>query len=91
MNGYDIKGFLIRGNLRSRGAHHTFYEQKPYGTMFEISHYKWNDRALDRVKSAWLKLTADGRHWADQYKIIIDHYEENGRFAWEKFGGEVVD
>jgi hypothetical protein len=27
---------------------------------------------------------------ADEYKRVLDHYDQNGRFAWEEFGGQLL-
>ena len=90
MGGEDRKGVLVRGHLISRGAHHVFHDQRPSRRMFEISHYKWNDRSLDRVRLAYRMNEAAATGWAHEYKRVLDHYEEHGRFAWETFGGEVT-
>ena len=52
MRGNEIKGVLVKGQLRSRHAHHEFHDERPYSQMLEISHYKWNDRAIDRTRLA---------------------------------------
>ena len=88
MKGYDIKAVLVRGQLKNRVANHLFHGQRPYSRQFDISHYKWTERALVRVKSAYEMLSAAKAPWAEEFKRILDHYEENGRFAWETFGGE---
>jgi hypothetical protein len=31
-----------------------------------------------------------GNPWHVEYKRVLDHYEQYGRFAWETFGGVVV-
>jgi hypothetical protein len=86
--GFDRKAVLVKGHLKNRVANHVFHDQKLSKTRFDISHYKWNDRALKRVRSAYEMLTANQAPWADEYKRILDHYDENGRFAWEAFEGE---
>lgn len=90
MNGFDIKGVLLKGHLRGRGAHHVFYNEKRYSKVFEISHYKWNDPSLKRIKQAYEMSGAAGLDWSEQYKKVLDHYTTHGRFAWETFGGELV-
>ena len=50
MGGNEIKGVLVKGDLKSFAAHHKFYDERPYSETLEISHYKWNDRALDRTR-----------------------------------------
>lgn len=90
MGGADYKGVILKGRLKSRGAHHVFYDERIYSKMLEISHYKWNDRALGRVRAAYDQLSVAGIKWAWQYKAVLDHYDRHGRFAWETFGGELV-
>ena len=90
MGGEDIKGVLVKGHLESRGAHHIFHDEKIYSRVFEIAHYKWTNRALDRVRMAYEMNLAAGRGWANQYKNILDHYALHGRLAWETFGGEIA-
>ena len=90
MGGVDYKGVIVRGHLESRGAHHIFADEMLYSEVFEISHYKWNDLALARVRQAYQALSASGAGWAVQYQKILDHYDAHGRFAWESFGGELA-
>jgi hypothetical protein len=90
MGGVDIKGVLVKGHLKSCGAHHIFEGEKPYSKVLEIAHYKWTGSCLDRVMLAHEMCLAAGRGWAVQYKRILDHYQTRGRFAWETFGGEIV-
>jgi len=90
MGGVDVKGVVVRGRLKSQGAHHYFENERIFSTTYEISHFKWNERSLGRVGEAYETLSALGIPWAWQYKRILDHYEAHGRFAWETFGGEFV-
>jgi hypothetical protein len=90
MGGVDVKGVLLKGHLKSRGAHHVFYDEKRYSKVFEISHYKWSDPSLKRIRQAYEMSRAAGLDWSQQYKKILDHYARHGRFAWETFGGELV-
>ena len=87
-----LKGVLVKGHLRSRHAHHQFYDERPYSQMLEISHYKWNDRAIDRTRLGYEMCAAAGSPWDfdGEFKRVLDHYEQHGRFAWETFGGEIV-
>jgi hypothetical protein len=90
MGGFDIKGVLVKGHLKSRGAHHKFHDEKPLRDhVLEISHYKWTDRCLQRVRQAYDMASARGIEWAAQYKNVLDHYEAHGRLCWETFGGEI--
>ena len=91
MGGVDRKGVIVKGHLKSRGAHHSFHGEKTDKSMLEISHYKWNDRSLERVRAAYEALSANGIGWANQYKKILDHYEAHGRIAWETVGGELLE
>ena len=92
MGGNEIKGVLVKGHLRSLAAHHKFHDERPYSEMFDISHYKWNDRALDRTRLARDMCAAANSPWDfdGEFKRVLDHYERHGRFAWETFGGEIV-
>ena len=93
MEGNEIKGVLVKGDLKSFAAHHKFYDEWPYSEMLEISHYKWNDRALYRTRMARDMCAAANSPWDfdAEFKRVLDHYELYGRFAWETFGGEIVD
>jgi len=92
MRGNEFKGVLVKGHLRSRAAHHEFYDERPYSQMLEISHYKWNDRAIDRTWLGYEMCAAARSPWDfdGEFKRVLDHYERHGRFAWETFGGEIV-
>jgi hypothetical protein len=92
MRGTDTKGVMVKGMLMPPpdSGHHAFLGEKVYHAAIEISHYKWNARAIKRVKSAHELLNAHGKHWAEEYQRVLDHYQKYGRFAWEEFGGEVV-
>jgi len=86
--GCDYKGVLVKGPLKAGGGfHHWFEGQKPSSEILEISHYRWLTGAIDRYKARYAALNAVGTYWAIEYKQIIDHYEQHGRFAWEEFGG----
>ena len=90
MSGADYKGVLVKGRLRAAVAHHIFEGERLYSQQLEISHYKWTESALERVRCAYEMAGAQGIPWAQQYKSILEHYERHGRFAWETFGGEIV-
>lgn len=92
MRGNEFKGVLVKGHLRSRAAHHEFYDERAYSQMLEISHYKWNDRAIDRTRLGYEMCAAARSPWDfdGEFKRVLDHYEQHGRFAWETFGGEIV-
>ena len=89
--GCDFKGVLVKGRLKAGGGFHHWYEgQKRSSEILEISHYRWLTGAVDRYKERYAALNAVGTSWAIEYKHIIDHYEQHGRFAWEEFGGAPV-
>jgi hypothetical protein len=92
LDGADYKGVVVKGLLEPRIAHHEFVDERAYPEFLEISHYKWSStHALDRVKLAYDTLRARGAHWADEYRLILEHYERHGRFAWETFGGSLAE
>ena len=90
MDGADFKGVLVKGRLRPAAAHHIFEEQRLYSQELDISHYKWTENSLERLRRAYEMVAAQGLLWAREYKSILEHYERHGRFAWETFGGEIV-
>lgn len=90
MRGADYKGVLVKGRIQAHVAHHIFCDERVFSRELEISHYKWSDRALERVRLAYEMNLAAGGGWHNEYKRILDHYAAHGRFAWETFGGEVV-
>lgn len=87
MHGGDYKGVLIKGLLESEVAHHSFVGQIVCSRQLDLSHYKWFDGAIDRVRAAYRMLTDAGRPWASEFQRVLDHYARHGRFAWEEFGG----
>jgi hypothetical protein len=92
MRGNEIKGVLVKGHLKSEHAHHQFYDERPYSELLDISHYKWNDKAIDRTRLAHEMCAAAGSPWDfdGEFMRVLNHYDQHGRFAWETFGGEVV-
>ena len=89
LEGYDAYG--ADPWLRAAVAHHLFEGERMYSEELEISHYKWTESALERVRRAYEMVSAQGIPWAREYKTILEHYERHGRFAWETFGGEIVE
>jgi hypothetical protein len=85
--GCDHKGVLVKGRLKPAGAHHFFHGEKPSSEILEISHYRWLTGTIDKLKARYAVLSDVGTPWSIEYKRIIDHYEQRGRFAWEEFGG----
>jgi hypothetical protein len=92
MRGNEIKGVVVKGRLVSRHAHHEFHDERPYSQTLDISHYKWNDRAVDRTRLARDMCAAANSPWDfdGEFKRVLDHYDQHGRFAWETFGGQIV-
>jgi hypothetical protein len=90
MKGRDHKNIIVKGKLRAVAAHHEFDGQMICSRIMEISHYKWNKRAVERVRNAYRMVLESGGDWADEYRRALDHFEKNGRFAWEEFGGQLT-
>ena len=92
MRGNEFKGVVVKGRLKSEHAHHQFYDERPYSKLLDISHYKWNDRAIDRTRLAHEMCAAAGSPWDfdGEFTRVLNHYDQHGRFAWETFGGEIV-
>ena len=88
MLGADHKGVLVKGQLDSEVAHHSFVGEVVCSRQLDLSHYKWFDGALDRVRDAHRMLVEADKPWAVEYQRALEHYARNGRFAWEQFGGE---
>jgi hypothetical protein len=89
MGGADYKGVLVKGLLESVSAHHNFENEIICSRELEISHYKWTEGAIDRLRAAHRMVQDAGEPWAAEYKRVLDHYEQHGRFAWEEFGGQL--
>jgi hypothetical protein len=85
-----FQGVLVKGRLPAAVAHHIFEGERVYSQQLEISHYKWTESALERVRRGYEMAGAQGIPWAEQPKSILEHHECHGRFAWETFGGEIV-
>jgi SAM-dependent methyltransferase len=91
MGGIDHKGVLVKGSLRAVNAHHIFADEVISSTSLEISHYKWCTGAIDRLNIRYQELAEKGIPFSEEYKKILDHYHQHGRFAWEEFGGVMVE
>lgn len=62
-----------------------------HSQIIEISHYKrTTDWIIDRVRADYRITSEMGLPPADEHKRILDHYDQNGRFAWEEFGGQLL-
>jgi hypothetical protein len=90
MLGTDYKGVLVKGHLESLAAHHTFYDEAVCSYLLCLSHYKWTDGAIERLRAAHRMVLASGWPFAREYARVLEHYEQHGRFAWEEFGGEIA-
>jgi Glycosyl transferase family 2 len=90
MMGADFKGVLVKGHLESRSAHHTFFSEIVCSHQLDLSHYKWTEGAIDRLRAAHQRVAAAGRPFALEYARVLDHYDQHGRFVWDKFGGELA-
>ncbi|HTC09363.1 MAG TPA: FkbM family methyltransferase [Acetobacteraceae bacterium] len=87
MNGTQFKGVFVKGHLPSAVAHHFFIDERVSARQFEIAHYRFHGRTLDRLRANLGRLNEIGAKWAIEYENILRHYDQNGRFAWETFGG----
>jgi hypothetical protein len=90
MLGADFKGVLVKGLLESKSAHHTFRSEIVCSHQLDLSHYKWTEGAIERLRAAHQMVAAAGRPFALEYARVLDHYDQHGRFVWEKFGGELA-
>jgi FkbM family methyltransferase len=91
MKGADWKGVFVKGHLKSASAHHTFAGERIFSKVFELAHYRFHGRSLDRLRAAYKHVSDLKIWWADQYSNILRHYDRHGRFAWEEFGGKRDD
>jgi Glycosyl transferase family 2 len=90
MGGADYKGVLVKGHLKSFAAHHLFRDEVVCSRVLELSHYKWTEGSISRLRAAHEMVAAAGRPFAAEYARVLDHFERHGRFAWEEFGGEIA-
>jgi len=91
MKGADWKGVLVKGDIGPAGNFHNWKGQIIHSRIIEISHYKWTtDRIIDRVRADYRITSEMGLPSADEYKRVLDHYDQHGRFAWEEFGGQLL-
>jgi hypothetical protein len=88
--GYDAKYVLVKGHLRALHHHHSFAAAKPYSKWLEIAHYKWREGSVDRLRRSCQTLEERGVSWRIVYQNMIDHYDQNGCFKWETFGGQLT-
>jgi hypothetical protein len=90
MGGCDHKGVLVKGHLKPTfGAmHHRFDNERAFGEVLEISHYKWIPGAIERLRASHRLVVQAGISWSVEYQRALEHYDAHGRFAWETFGGK---
>ena len=86
MGGNRSKGYWSKADLKSFAAHHKFLRRKAlFRTRSKISHYKWNDRALDRPR--WRGTYVPWQQSWDfdaEFQRVLNHDELHGRFAHGK-------
>ena len=90
MFGADFKGVLVRGLLVSEAAHHNFKDEVICSQILHLSHYKWTAGAIERLETAYRRVSEAGRPFAAEYARILEHYRRHGRFEWKEFGGEPI-
>ena len=82
MLGCDQKAILVKGL-------HTLDGDHVASTELIIDRYKWIQGSVERERArARTSDEADG-DWRREYDRALRHYDAHGRFAWEKFGGEL--
>src|SRR5437763_3487018 len=91
MHGTDFKGVLVNGLLKAHGAHHRFEDEIVCSHELELSHYKWFDDAVERLRTAYRMVSDAAIPWAGEYARALEHYDRAGRFVWEEFGGEYIE
>jgi hypothetical protein len=84
MQGFDHKAVLVKGPAQSAGG----TVEKVASTTLEIEHYGWTEGTIERLTERCRALPETEVDVRMEYQRAIEHYEANGRFAWEKFGGE---
>jgi hypothetical protein len=92
MRGTDFKAVIVRGLLKScdGGGHHGFEGERVCSRELVLSHYKWIDGAVERLRHASETVAAAGKTWSIEYERALTHYETHGRFVSEEFDGEYV-
>ncbi len=90
MGGCDYKGVLVKGYIWPvpGQGHHRFEDEKIFSKLLEISHFKWIAGALERLRKTHQIILDANIHWAMEHRLVFDHYDTHGRFAWEEFGGK---
>lgn len=89
--GCDHKAALVKGHLKpaANAAHHLFQDERVCSILLEISHYKWIEGAVERLRASYQRVLDAQLPWAIEYKRALDHYDSHGCFAWREFGGQL--
>ena len=90
MHGCDYKGVLVKGDISPvpGQGHHRFIDEKIFPELMEISHFKWIAGAVDRLRKTHQRILEANIHWAMEHRVVLDHYDAHGFFAWREFGGK---
>lgn len=93
MGSGDHKGVFVRGHVKSvaRVGHHLFEDERLCSKLLEISHYKWISGAIDRLRETHRQFVEAGIPSEIEYRRALDHYDGHGGFAWQTFGGQLVE
>lgn len=83
--GLDYKCALVRGHLLSANAHHRLRGEKRSSRRVEIHHFKWNARAVPRIRRAIRRIKAAGLGWHVEYERVLAHLRRHGRLRWRDF------
>ena len=93
MRGCDRKPVLVKGHLRTapRSDRYVLAGERVASEVLEVDHYRWIGGSLELLNERSAVLRQTGVEWVDEFERAIRHYEANGRFAWDRFGGEVSE
>ena len=85
----DRKAIIVKGLLE--GMHtadqETLAGENVASTELVIDRYKWIRGSIEQQRARALEQTGIDRRI--DYDRALQHYDAHGRFAWEKFGGEL--
>jgi hypothetical protein len=92
LGGCDHKAVLVKGRLKGtpETGQHALVAEKIASFSLQVDHYKWTCGVVDRLRARCQALESVGIDWRVEHQRAIDHYEANGRFVWEHFGGELT-
>ena len=85
MRGLDHKAVLVKGHPQRAGG----ADEKVASMTLEVEHYGWTEGSIERLKERCRAVAEIDADRGMEYQRAIEHYEANGRFAWEEFGGEL--